>query len=125
MTSNQKTMNIILWIAQVLLAFIFIWLGFMKIFQPEQLPFPWVRDSRNLALLTGLVDLLGGLGIVLPTLLRIQPKLIIFAAYGIIILMMLQVFFIFQEVKQKTLGLTFLSLYWLYLLLGADKQKHR
>lgn len=90
MASEQKTskkINIVLWIAQGLLATIFIWAGFMKIFKPEDLPFPWVKENTNLVLLTGIVDLLGGLGIVLPTLLRIQPKLTIFAAYGIIVLM--------------------------------------
>lgn len=91
MTSEQKTsktLNIILWITQGLLAATFIWAGFMKIFKPEDLPFPWVKDNTNLVLITGIVDLLGGLGIVLPALLRIQPKLTIFAAYGIIVLMM-------------------------------------
>lgn len=90
MTSKQKTsktMNIILWIIQGLLAVTFLWAGFMKICKPEDLPFSWVRDNTNLVLITGIVDLSGGLGIVLPALLRIQPKLTIFTAYGIILLM--------------------------------------
>lgn len=84
---TSKTMNIILWIIQGLLAVTFIWAGSMKIFKPENLPFPWVKDNPNLVLLTGIVDLLGGLGIALPALFRMQPKLTIFAAYGIIALM--------------------------------------
>jgi putative oxidoreductase len=37
--------------------------------------------------LTGILDLLAGLGLVLPGLFRIQPKLTVYAAYGIIALM--------------------------------------
>ncbi|MFD2037507.1 DoxX family protein [Belliella marina] len=84
---TSKTLNIILWIAQGLLALTFLWAGFMKIFQPEELPFPWIKDNLGLVLATGLVDLLAGVGIVFPALLRIQPKLTIYAAYGILTLM--------------------------------------
>lgn len=71
---TSKTMNIILWIIQGLLAVTFIWAGSMKIFKPENLPFPWVKDNPNLVLLTGIIDLLGGLGIALPALFRMQPN---------------------------------------------------
>lgn len=84
---TSKTMNMILWIVQGLLAVTFIWAGSMKILKPEDLPFPWIKDNRSLVLLTGMVDLLGGLGIVLPALFRFQPKLTIFAACGIVVLM--------------------------------------
>lgn len=84
---SSNTMNVILWIIQGLLSATFIWAGFMKILKPEDLPFPWVKDNNNLVLITGGIDLLGGLGIVLPSLLRIQPKLTNLAAYGIIALM--------------------------------------
>ena len=101
---TSKTMNIILWITQGLLAAIFIWAGFMKLFKPEELPFPWVKDNTNLVVLTGIVDLLGGLGIVLPTLLRIQPKLTIAAAYGIIVLMTVASVFHISRGEAKDIG---------------------
>lgn len=107
MTSEQrrsKTMNIILWITQGLLSATFIWTGFMKIFKPEDLPFPWVKDNTNLVLITGIVDLLGGLGIVLPALLRIQPKLTNFAAYGIIVLMTVASVFHISRGEAKDIG---------------------
>lgn len=84
---TSKTRNVLLWVAQVILALTFIWAGSMKIFAPEKLPFPWVKDNPGLALITGFVDLLGGIGIVLPALLRIQPRLTVYSAYGIIALM--------------------------------------
>ncbi len=90
MTSEQetsKTFYIILWIVQVLLAITFIWAGAMKLFNPSELPFPWVRDNETLVKLTGILDLLAGIGFLLPTLLRIQPQLTIYASYGTIALM--------------------------------------
>src|ERR1044071_2475183 len=107
MTTEQKTsktINIILWIAQGLLAATFIWAGCMKLFKPEDLPFPWVKENPNLVLITGIVDLLGGLGIVLPTLLRVQPKLTIFAAYGIIALMSIASIFHISRGESKDIG---------------------
>jgi uncharacterized membrane protein YphA (DoxX/SURF4 family) len=91
MTSEQKTskiMNIILWIAQLFLAVTFIWAGAMKLFNPDELPFPWVKDNANLVKLTGVLDLLAGIGLIFPALLHIQPKLTVYAAYGTIILML-------------------------------------
>lgn len=107
MTNEQtksKTIHILLWIAQGLLAATFIWAGTMKIVQPESLPFPWVKDNPNLVLITGLVDLLGGIGIILPALLRIQPKLTIYAAYGIILLMIAASVFHISRGEAKDIG---------------------
>jgi hypothetical protein len=83
----SKPMNIILWCTQVLLAITFIWSASMKLFNPEALPWLWIKENPGLAKLTGVFDLLAGLGLVLPALLRIQPKLTIYAAYGTIALM--------------------------------------
>jgi hypothetical protein len=57
----SKTVSIILWSAQGILAVTMIWAGFMKIFIPEGLPFAWVKDHGNLVLLTGVIDLLAGI----------------------------------------------------------------
>jgi len=126
MTSEQKTsktMNIILWITQGLLATIFIWAGFMKILKPGDLPFPWVKDNTNLVLITGIVDLLGGLGIVFPELLRIQPKLTIFAAYGIIVLMTAASVFHISRGEAKDIWFNiFMALLAVFVAWG--RQKH-
>lgn len=124
MTSEQrtsKTMNIILWITQGLLSATFIWAGFMKIFRPEDLPFPWVKDNINLVPITGIVDLLGGLGIVLPTLLRIQPKLTNFAAYGIIVLMTVASVFHISRGEVKDIGFNiFMALLAVFVAWGRQ-----
>jgi uncharacterized membrane protein YphA (DoxX/SURF4 family) len=85
--NKTKVMNIVLWILQIFLAVIFIWAGAMKLLKPEALPWPWVKENPGLEKLTGVIDLLAGLGLVLPALLRIQPKLTIYAAYGTVTLM--------------------------------------
>jgi uncharacterized membrane protein YphA (DoxX/SURF4 family) len=101
---TSKTMNIILWITQGLLSITFVWAGFMKLFQPEELPFPWVKDNPNLVLITGIIDLLAGIGIVFPILLRIKPKLTIFAAYGIVVLMIAASIFHISRGEAKDIG---------------------
>lgn len=126
MTTEQKTsktMNIILWIAQGLLALTFVWTGSMKIFKPADLPFPWVKDNANLVLLTGLVDLLAGIGIVLPAILRIKTKLTIFAAYGIIVLMIAASIFHISRGEAKDIGFNvFMLLLAMFVAWGRQKK---
>lgn len=81
-----------LWGAQGVLAFILLWGAWMKLGMPAEQAAqmaPWVAAHPALATFTGVVDLLGGLGIVLPALLRIQPRLSVLAAIGIIALQVL------------------------------------
>ena len=124
MASKQKTtktMNIILWITQGLLAATFIWAGFMKLFKPEDLPFPWIKENTNLVIITGIIDLSGGLGIVLPTLLRIQPKLTIFAAYGIVLLMIVASVFHISRGEAKEIGFNiFMALLAVFVAWGRQ-----
>lgn len=40
-----------------------LWAGYMKLIRPEELPFPWVQAHPQLALLTGITDLLVGLAL--------------------------------------------------------------
>lgn len=116
---TSKTMNTILWIVQGLLALTFIWSGFMKILNPQDLPFLWVKDIRNLVVLTGVVDFLGGLGVVLPGLFRVQPKLTIFAAYGIIVLMTVASVFHISRGEAKDIGFNiFMALLAVFVVWG-------
>jgi drug/metabolite transporter superfamily protein YnfA len=84
---TSKTINTILWIVQVFLAVTFIWAGTMKLFRPTELPWLWVKENPQLVMFSAIFDLLAGFGLILPSLLRIRPKLTIYAAYGTIILM--------------------------------------
>ena len=87
----SKALNIALWIVQILLSATLIWAASMKLFQPVgkvAAMWPWAGQvSNSLLKFTGIIDLLGALGLVLPMLLKIKPWLTFFAALGIIILM--------------------------------------
>lgn len=88
----RRLLGTFLWLAQGVLAFFLIWGAYMKLGMPLEEAgkmAPWVAVHPGLAKFTGVVDLLGGLGIVLPALLRIQPRLSVLAAVGIIALQVL------------------------------------
>ncbi|MFD2521797.1 DoxX family protein [Emticicia soli] len=93
MTKHQtlsKPLNIATWICQILLSLTLLWAAGMKLFQPiDQLAqqWPWTADNPILTRVAGIIDLLGGLGLVLPMALRIKPMLTLYAAYGTIALM--------------------------------------
>ena len=82
-------MNIALWIVQALLAAIFLFAGGMKLVMPieemlKQMPLPlpgWFVQF------TGIVEVLGAIGLILPWLLRIRPGLTPLAAAGLVIVM--------------------------------------
>jgi len=80
-------MNIALWIVQVLLALLFLFTGGMKLVMPieemtQQLPMPgWFLRF------IGVCEMLGGLGLILPWLLRIRPGLTPLAAAGLVVIM--------------------------------------
>jgi uncharacterized membrane protein len=90
MTQPAKTMHITLWIAQMLVA-LFLLTGAILKFQPiEKIAamMPWAGQvPAAVVRLLGVVDLLGAIGLILPSLLRIQPQLAVWAAIGTIALM--------------------------------------
>lgn len=80
-------MNTALWIAQGLLAAIFLFAGGMKLVLPiaemtKQMPLPGLF-LRFIAV----CELLGAIGLILPGLLRIRPGLTPLAAVGLVIIM--------------------------------------
>lgn len=91
MATNKKVLNISLWIAQGLLAAMFLMTGAMKLTQPiEELAksMSWVNDfSVVMVRFIGLSEFLGGIGLLLPALLRIKPILVPLAAVGLFTVM--------------------------------------
>ncbi len=81
-----------LWIAQILIAFFMLFGAYMKLAAPAEevaKMMVWATEYPTLKTFTGIVDLLGGLGILLPALIRIQPRLTVLAALGVIALQVL------------------------------------
>ncbi|SEQ93787.1 DoxX family protein [Neolewinella agarilytica] len=91
--NNNKAINIGLWIAQALLGLMFLMAGSMKTFQPVEAlveALPWVANTPvALVKFIGISELLGGLGLLLPSILRIKPFLTVWAAYGLVVVMVL------------------------------------
>lgn len=89
----SKALNISLWIAQGLLAAMFLMAGIMKSTQPiEQLAtsLSWVSQAPSaLVRFIGISEFLGGVGLLLPSLLRIKPILTPLAALGFFVIMIL------------------------------------
>ncbi len=126
MTSEQKTsktINIVLWIAQVLLAITFIWTASMKLFKPSDLPWPWIPENPNLVKATGVLDLLAGIGLALPAVLRIQPKLTVYASYGTIALMISASVFHISRDETSSIGFNiFVALTAVFIAWGRQKK---
>src|SRR5262245_35082516 len=84
--ATSKTLNLSLWIVQALLAIVFAGTGFWKLLTPiPELAkmIPWAGEVSPAFLYTiAVIDLLGGLGVVLPMLMRIKPGLTTLAALG-------------------------------------------
>ena len=80
-------MTYVLWTIQALLALLFVFAGSTKLVMPiemltEQSPLPGL-----LIRFVGLAEVLGGLGLVLPGLLRVQPRLTSLAAAELVHIM--------------------------------------
>jgi hypothetical protein len=96
-TKPSSGLNLSLWAVQALLSFTFVGTAVWKMFTPlSELAqmIPWVGQVPSAFLyFIILVDLSGGLGIVLPTLTRIKPALTWWAALGCAALQMSAIVF--------------------------------
>lgn len=86
-----------LWVVQAVLAGIFIMSGAIKLLLPmDQLApkNPWVTQVPEwLTPLIGIAELAGGLGLILPSVLRIEPRLSVYAAFSLSLVMLLAIAF--------------------------------
>lgn len=84
---SNKPLHIALWIVQVLLALAFVMAGGMKLATPTEVlaqNMSWASVfPEGTRFLIGAAEVAGALGLVLPSALRIQPKLTVAAAAGL------------------------------------------
>ncbi|WP_107040379.1 DoxX family protein [Brumimicrobium mesophilum] len=116
----SKTLNIILWITQIILALVLISGAIIKIFLPRQElqeMFSWTADNGTLLILTAFADLLLGIGIILP-----RPKINILAAYGLMLLMIAASIFHIYRNEASDIGINiFLLLLSIFIIFGKRK----
>jgi uncharacterized membrane protein YphA (DoxX/SURF4 family) len=89
-------MNILLWVLQILMGVYFIAIGVLHFVIPPGLPAPmsWMYDlSPALHAISGTAEILGGLGLILPGLFKIQTRLTPLAGVGLALVMILAVFY--------------------------------
>jgi uncharacterized membrane protein YphA (DoxX/SURF4 family) len=104
-----RSLPIALWSAQIVLAFVFGFAGAMKVFTPiEDLAknAAWIRNAEGLIRFIGISELSGALGMLLPSLTRIKPKLTSLAAVGLFIVMVLATGFHLTRGEAKVIPMT-------------------
>lgn len=110
--NNNKGLNISLWVAQVLLAIGFLLAGIMKSFQPiEELgkSLPWVIEvPAALVRFIGISEFLGALALLFPSILRVQPKLTVWAAVGIATIMLFALVYHVAKGEMSVIGINIL-----------------
>ena len=82
--------NKALWVIQWIFGLYFIAIGVMHFIVPEGLPdmMGWMYElSDTLHIASGTAEILGGLGLILPSVTRIRPELTVFAAAGLLFVM--------------------------------------
>lgn len=90
-------MNIALWIAQGLLAAMYLAVGSWKVFMPSKVRetprMTWAHgQSDNYIRFVGTTEVLGGLGLMLPLVTGILPWLTVLAAIGLTLIQLLAIF---------------------------------
>ena len=108
-SSSNKKLNIALWVVQSLLAAMFLMSGVMKLTSPIETiaeSLPWVTAVPvALVRFIGLSELTGALGLLLPSIFKIKPQLTVWAARGLIAIMVLASVFHASRGEFSTIGM--------------------
>jgi uncharacterized membrane protein len=83
-------MNVLLWILQILLAVYFGLTGVLHFVVPPGLPAPmaWMYElPSGLHAMSGTAEILAAIGLIIPSLTRIAPRLTPLAALGLVLVM--------------------------------------
>lgn len=83
--------NTLLWVLQWVFGIYFVAIGIMHFIVPDGLPvlMEWMYDLNDtMHVVVGIAEILGGLGLILPSLTGIRPELTVYAAAGLVLVMM-------------------------------------
>ncbi|MCL7987472.1 DoxX family protein [Sphingobacterium sp. lm-10] len=87
MTRKERSINIALWLAQASLASTLLFSGLIKLTQPSvniASLWRWAEDYPNGVWMVGSVEIMLGIGILIPELLRIAMRITAWAAFACI-----------------------------------------
>ncbi|HEX9163034.1 MAG TPA: DoxX family protein, partial [Thermoanaerobaculia bacterium] len=84
---SDRRLNIVLWVLQVVLAALFLFAGITKLVTPIDALAKQAHMNGTFLRFIGVVETLGGLGLILPGIFRIRQELTPLAAAGLTILM--------------------------------------
>ncbi|MBT2622799.1 DoxX family protein [Chryseobacterium sp. ISL-6] len=122
----SKILNISLWTVQIFLSTSLIWASSMKLFQPiDELSkmWPWTAANRGLVIITGIFDATAAIGLVFPNLINPKTRFTIYAAYGVILLMISASIFHISRGEISQIGINiFFLLISIYIVWGKNKQ---
>lgn len=121
-------MKIALWIVQGLLALMFAFAGFTKMTTPINelaTQMPWVNDfSEGIVRFVGAVEILGGIGLLLPSILKIKPVLTPLAAFGLATVMIFAAVYHASKGEFTAIGINFtLAALALFVAWGRYKKE--
>lgn len=107
--NSSKVLNAVLWAAQIFLALVFFVTGAGKLFLPIEKLYeliPWTKDFMSMPVrLIGLSEIFGSIGLILPSFLRIKPRLTAWAAAGIAVVMLLAIIFNISIGETSVIGI--------------------
>ncbi|MFI5220236.1 MAG: DoxX family protein [Bacteroidia bacterium] len=108
-TKKSKTLNITLWIVQSILAAFFLMSGIVKFstsIEEQRATMEWPKHvSAGVIHFVGILEIIGALGLLLPSILRIQPKLTPWAATGLALVMVMATALNLSIGETKAIGL--------------------
>ena len=109
--TGHRALHVALWIAQVLLAALFLFAGSIKLAKPAMVA-EQGHLSLALVIFIGVSEVAGGLGVLLPALTRVRPALTPLAAVGLAAILVLAICFhlIRGEASHTPIPLAFLAL---------------
>jgi uncharacterized membrane protein YphA (DoxX/SURF4 family) len=82
--------NTLLWVLQWVFGIYFVAVGIMHFVVPDGLPalMEWMYELNDtMHVVVGIAEILGGLGLILPSLTGIRPELTVYAAAGLVLVM--------------------------------------
>ena len=80
-----------LWVLQWVFGIYFVAIGIMHFIVPDGLPvlMEWMYElDDTMHVIVGIAEILGGLGLILPSLTGIRPELTVYAAAGLVLIML-------------------------------------